>query len=257
MADEKQAGPGFGGNSAILFLIAASAVYMGWHKPPLVSTRPAGPDYQTHEIVGVQDVDARLWQDPFDAVMRDVEGGGRKPIASEQHHSTTDLQLLLADHPTLAVGVTLPGTPYPEAVETRRRLRYAVLSALHVADFVPEDEKRIGYWRTRDDPKDGRKPKSMAVSDRSSSQVPQIIPFEQFDSINPPAGPKKRIVVFWLDEDFLTEGRQPIGRFEQLMFMLLSPCPACHRVRMSNLRCSGHRIRRHWRRWQLKSIKKA
>ena len=52
---------------------------------------------------------------------------------------------------TLALGVTLPGGPYPEAAETRRRLRYAVLAALHTEDYAPADEKHIGYFRTHEE----------------------------------------------------------------------------------------------------------
>ena len=46
MADDKQSGPGLGGNSIILLVAAAaSAVYVGWRNPPLFSTRPTEPDY--------------------------------------------------------------------------------------------------------------------------------------------------------------------------------------------------------------------
>ena len=147
MADEKQPGPGLGSSSIILFVAAlASAVYVGWQAPPLVSSRPIDADHHVHETAGTQDTEARLWQDPLDAVMQAVEDGPNGGAPSQ--HSCENLFRPLEDHPALVLAVALPGAPYPEAAETRRRLRYAVLAALHAANYAPEDEKHIGYWRT-------------------------------------------------------------------------------------------------------------
>src|SRR5262249_42443480 len=42
----------------------------------------------------------------------------------------------------------LPGAPFPEIAETRRRLRYAVLAAMHFRGFMPGDETHIGYFNS-------------------------------------------------------------------------------------------------------------
>jgi hypothetical protein len=160
MADEKPSGA-WGSSFVVLAFAAVSAVYVAVQQPPLVSTRPPEPEYPAHELKSAQDVDARLWEDPFAAVTRDIDAkrwpnsfdtvihaietkGSRDPQASCVHAKTGSDRL---GENTLAVGVTLPGASYPEVAETRRRLRYAVLSALHVAGYSPTDEKHIGYWR--------------------------------------------------------------------------------------------------------------
>jgi hypothetical protein len=153
VADDKQSGPGLGGNSIILLLAAAaSAVYVGWRSPPLFSTRPTEPDYAISQTKSTQDIDARLWQDPFAAVERGLEDKRNAKIDPDDGHRVADFLASLESGAkateTLFIGVDLPGDPYPEAVETRRRLRYAVLSALHVAKYVPADERHIGYLST-------------------------------------------------------------------------------------------------------------
>src|SRR5215469_3204791 len=72
MADEKSSGS-WGSSVVVLAFAAVSAGYVAFQQPALVSIRPTDPEYQVADLKGIaQDVDARLWQDPFDAVMRDV-----------------------------------------------------------------------------------------------------------------------------------------------------------------------------------------
>jgi hypothetical protein len=150
MADDKQSGPALGGNSIILLLAAAaSAIYVGWRSPPLVSTRPATTDYDINETRTGQDIDTRLWQDPFAAVEGDREAKD-KSTGRCALHSIDEFKGRAYDKGessnTLVLGVTLPGAPYPEDAETRRRLRYAVLAALHTEGYAPDDEQHIGYF---------------------------------------------------------------------------------------------------------------
>jgi hypothetical protein len=147
MADEKSSGS-WGGSFAVLAFAAVSAVYVAWQQPPLVSTRPNEPQYDAYKIPAYQDIDARLWQDPFNAVTRDLQQRRAAHFSSGDHS--------IAHFPqgcnTLALGVTLPGGSYPETAETRRRLRYAVLAALHTEGYAPVDEKHIGYFSTDKNP---------------------------------------------------------------------------------------------------------
>ena len=50
------------------------------------------------------------------------------------------------DKKTLVLGITVPGAPYPEDVERRRRTRYAVLAGLKQSGFAPEDRRHIHYF---------------------------------------------------------------------------------------------------------------
>jgi hypothetical protein len=108
----------------------------------------------------LQDIDARLWQDPIGAVWRDQA----QKTAEIPFRDCASKEALPDDGESYAhscppgigngevvLGVMLPGAPFPEAEETRRQIRYAVLSALHVKDYVPTDEEHIGYFRQRID----------------------------------------------------------------------------------------------------------
>ena len=254
MADDKQPGPGLGGNSIILLVAAAaSAVYMSWRSPPLVSTRPAGSNHEISQTKSTQDIDARLWEDPFGAVNRSIEDKRSAKIDPDDGRRVADFLKSLegGEKPPeiLLIGVTLLGDPYPEAVETRRRLRYAVLSALHVARYVPADERHIGYLSTAKP----RKPEAVAsgffevarpadsdalaagafgegvfkvttngtakpqgAAEDNKLSVPAIVPFEQFEAIDG----KKRVIVLWLDEAALVHRQNPIASLAGLLCKL-------------------------------------
>lgn len=146
MADDKPSGA-WGSSFVVLAFAAVSAAYLAWQQPPLNSTRPTDAEYQGHQISAAQDIDARLWQDPFEAVSRDVSAAGNR-VPQPGNFFLTDAAGSARAEPALTIAITLPGAPYPETAETRRRLRYAVVAALHVAGFTPADEGHIGYFRT-------------------------------------------------------------------------------------------------------------
>ena len=70
-----------------------------------------------------------------------------RPQRSPRHH-----EIHASRGEDAPIGATLPGAPYPEAAETRRRLRYAILAALHTEGYLPTDEKHLGYLRIEDHP---------------------------------------------------------------------------------------------------------
>jgi hypothetical protein len=53
------------------------------------------------------------------------------------------------------LGITVPGAPYPEDVERRRRTRYAVLAGLKQSGFAPEDRRHIHYFVWSQSPSPG------------------------------------------------------------------------------------------------------
>ena len=161
---------------------------------PFKPERPAEPE-EGLRSVGVQDVDARLWQDPFAAVVEARKGpkgaprrrsrsvdpwrsaptaapcwcaatcpGRRQPRDAgiqTDPHDWTDLkgQILTPGiealsqvggcpwgHPPVTVlGIMVSAGPSPGAAETRRRYRYAALSALMLEEFLPDDAEHVGY----------------------------------------------------------------------------------------------------------------
>ncbi len=271
MADEKPSGA-WGSSFVVLALAAVSALYVVLEPPPLVSLRPTDRQYDVHDIKGtLQDVDARLWQDPFAAV---TQAAQQRPDPND-HHAIT--KYTPPEGKTLLIGATLPGAPYPEAAETRRRLRYAILAALHTEGYLPTDEKHLGYLRIEDQPASTQQdlmegvrfassgtgrtsdvPKPMQPKlaceanpvpspelTKSTAPLPKIIPFEQFDSTaqrSLDTEKQRHIVVMWLDEDFLTARGTPIASLRSLQcqtqgnagnkFILLGPVDSTTLVAM-------------------------
>ena len=83
--------------------------------------------------------------------------------------------------------MTLPGAPYMEDGEVRRRTRYAVSSGLERAGFVPEDEHHLGYFQPR-------------VSDLT---LPDVVPYEWFARTGSDQQQARHILVLWVNEDAL------------------------------------------------------
>jgi hypothetical protein len=109
-----------------------------------------------------EDVPARLWEDPFAAVRRSLDQ--RRELASvdggnkdKRVHTPENLEKYLEEllgpageksNLKLTVLVAMvPGGPYAENREFRRRVRYAVLSGLSGSGFTPNDELHVGFWQ--------------------------------------------------------------------------------------------------------------
>ena len=264
MADEKPSGSGLGGSGLVLFIAAlASAAYVGFHPPPLVSSRPSEADSQIHDAAGAQDIDARLWQDPFAAITQIAASDRLDSVDVGERHSFPALDTIIQDGgkplqedgKSLVMAVALPGARYPVAAETRRRLRYSVLAALEAEHYTPYDEKHLGYVQTDEaEPLGGEvvdsneyvlNGRANGFSDslsvdhrirqekngpqRGAALLPKLIPFETFDrdfaaDPLPTHGWRpERVVLLWLDEDILAAGRQPIGSVKELLCRLKMP----------------------------------
>ena len=155
-----------GGNSGgwfpnlnnLLLILLAGTLLVGQHA--YHESRPSKPDAKP----AIADVDARLWQDPFEAVKQHIE----KNLESDKGDGTGRLQKLHADieaklklvnegehcKPEHECGklnvlaVMLPGAPYYEDGEIRRRLRYAALSGFNAAlRYTPENPNYINFFK--------------------------------------------------------------------------------------------------------------
>lgn len=185
--------------SGIVFMVAALGVII-FTQVPLIGTRPP-EDVKLYEVS--EGVRARLWQDPFLAVVDHVEE--LQKVAAEGKAlpgAAAVIETGPAPHTYAALGedirqrqeqqgrvtvlgVMVFGGPYAEDREIRIRWRYAVLSGLRCLGYVAEDAGHIGYVRT--DAGGGDEPLRLSG----------IMPFEWF------AGPENResTLVLWLNED--------------------------------------------------------
>src|SRR5881394_717829 len=135
--------------------LAAGGVVL--NNQPLHSPRPPDKALLRHALLGDQDVEARLWQDPLEAVHnyeREPGAAGRAGAAGADPHSTLEklaeqvAQQAATGSTNLAVFLKfVPGGPYAEDIEVRLRARYAALSALGAKRYVPLDPEHVGFCK--------------------------------------------------------------------------------------------------------------
>lgn len=231
MDNNKDSGGGLsfwlpGGAVLISLVISTFAL----HREPFVNPRPASPP---SVIAGP--VDARLWQDPFDALARYRElhkdtnktkapsdaGENRDAAAADPcQPSFTQLAGAPAEDPARATAAELSpevlvvlvrGSDYADEVELRRRIRYGVLAGLKTSRRVPVDEGHIGCWRAQINAKDVDVPYEMFAAD----------PFDPPVNIERQPDPAGRTLLLWVDETTL--GETPIKALDSLRLRLNCP----------------------------------
>ena len=208
------------GGLVIVALLAGGAMFVS--RPPLESSRPDLKPTQLERREVAQDIDSRLWQDPFDAVAKARESVLKSPEAlkvdRQRHHESR-----LADEiarqridagrgGVVVMAVMLSGGPYADGVESRLRTRYAVLAGLKARSFVPVDNEHLGYYY----PKDG---------EGARYGLPEIVPYEFFDT-EPDARDRCggcRLLVVWLDSSAFHE--RPLQKLVALAQGLTLPGP--------------------------------
>jgi hypothetical protein len=160
MANDEKPGTNLASGSVIFVALISTGFYFFHREAPLVDMRPIA-DARLEEQQAPQEIEARLWQDPIGAVEKFRDRSGTRE--AEQKCQTSPrpevppCQLPLdKNEKTLVLGITVPGAPYPEDVEQRRRTRYAVLAGLERAGFGPEDRRHIGYFVWSQSPSTGR-----------------------------------------------------------------------------------------------------
>lgn len=235
MAEDKQTGSAFtGGNWILLAAAAVGTVYVSLQQPPLEGSRPTTTlEFEVPDRDNIQHVDAHLWQDALAASVQhskdeEKEGEAQKSRCcygtqdgaltlqkDQQSHSIKTLSQTVRDRkPALIVGIAVPGGPYAEDSEARLRLRYAVVSALDVAKYVPYDEDHIGYLDTNSDAQESapnavfgastasERPPNLprqSFPDHVRPPLPDIIPFEWFHKGNY-LDPNNFVLLLWIDE---------------------------------------------------------
>ncbi|TAJ35021.1 MAG: hypothetical protein EPO64_00280 [Nitrospirae bacterium] len=152
----------------VMLALAAAVGGTLWYQAPLKSSRPADTGMETRTTLGEERVQARLWQDPIEAseTHRREESSKKEKLTSsmlkalfgkdgpqveDDHHSIKKIADEIAgkvsegDNITVLLVIT-DSSPYVTGSETRIRDRAAVVSALGVTCYVPDDEEHIGYF---------------------------------------------------------------------------------------------------------------
>ena len=202
--------------SLLAILLTASGVLVT--TVSLESKRPADSERAKILHAGRQDVEARLWQDPFSA-MRGIGADSAKArcdlARNDKEHRPDKLSNLIsrrAEREAVTVlPVMVPGGPYFENGESRRRARYAVVMALLNSGWEPLDEDKLGYVWTSES----------CIEDRWRRSAPEMLPWEWF-SRRPANEPAEGLLVLWVDDDAVS--RHPL-RAVNAIITLLMPKP--------------------------------
>ncbi len=153
---------------------------------PLTSARPDDPGLNSpKQAKNVELNETRLWQDPIDLMNNQFAQESWDPCAY-----TNVLQQELKNFHRYrdfsVVAISVSGSSYYEIVETRRRNRFAVVSALNAKKYYPGNEEQLGYYRLKSETERCDKKDSM-----------DFVPYEWFDREETKSS---SVLVIWLDE---------------------------------------------------------
>jgi len=193
--------------SALILSLVVSAFALS--RAPFLETRPEGAQFQPHTPI-----EARLWQDPFDALER-----YRKRVnALTDTPPPTPCSRAQPEKPAQLVVALVEDGAYAETVELRRRMRYAILAGLKSARLVPEDEQHVRCLAMK------ANPLGLAAEQQTADVE---VPYEDFipdpliayprDSAK--QAPEGRVRLLWLKQDVLSKNsttQDPLGELNSL-----------------------------------------
>lgn len=196
-----------------LVLLASAVLGAVWlYEGPLKSSRPVEElSSQRLEVVGDRRVQARLWQDPFDAVARhraiekqNGESGhihSLRDLVEEGVHTDISMVTVLA--------LLTDGAPYADPAESRLRQRYAVIAGLERSGFNPVDGEHIRFfvWPKEELPAAVCQDSKKTLLDWPEARVP--VEWYEFS-----AGPPSQALVLWIKDQDL--GRCPVASLETM-----------------------------------------
>jgi len=211
------------------------------HFMPLESPRPVAPNSGQYTYQAIEDVNARLWQDPFTAITQHKESpcADAKKCTPDQWHDIDALDNSVDEghKKTITVlGVMVFGGSSVDNVESRRRTRYAVLSGLAVKGYAPQDAEHIGYFNRPDKACKADEfqkafpwsetivysqesvladnPNAFVNKDcRVIKSLPEKIPFEWFNGVND----ESSVLLLWLDEIAFASIAKPLESTKRLV----------------------------------------
>ncbi|MDM0114527.1 hypothetical protein QTI66_20410 [Variovorax sp. J22R133] len=215
--ESRSAGGGFS-SSGIVAIVMLTAGVLFIRDVPLETTRLPVNEPRIQQASVMQDVDARLWQDPFGAIARAREEAAKrdakKAAEADKRHTARALRedivarMATSGRKVEVFAVMLPGGPYSDNIESRRRTRYAVLAGLSASRLAPVDSEHLGYFFP------------VGVDVPPTPELPEIVPFEWFEPAidgTPRKGDEIQplILVMWLDGNIFAGG--PLGRIRDLI----------------------------------------
>jgi len=176
----------------------------------LQGSRPINKDQIYYHRLGDQNVDARLWEDPFQAVnqyqKRSRSLGPKFDCKNARENRKNNLQYQINSRISESItilGVLVSSGPYFVDAENRRRTRYAVLSGLASAEYHPENSENIRYLSGGDELcENSENIGYLSGGDELCHEIrvfrepiPPVLPYEWFKNEKG----KGWVLVLWLD----------------------------------------------------------
>jgi len=213
--------------SFAMFLAFASFGSYIWSTDPLQTARPQSKNPPAISSNSLNSISARLWQDPFRVIyVRNKDD--RQPRFRELGEGnllTKNIESYLdknQQQELLVLGVMVSTEAISDAEERRRRNRYALVSALSNAGYVPEDAGHIQVGE---------------MSKKSDSGTPMILPYEWYKHEAKKSVGNKKVLLLWLDSSHYS--KHPYQHFKTLVEMLSKKENTLKNLRLAILGPSG------------------
>jgi hypothetical protein len=211
--EKEIAGLPIGGVFVILAILLGYFIYPD---QPFKTSRQSIQDAAKSQVPKSAPVEARLWEDPFEAVKRspdyqppqaDQQSRSDKRSRSELCSRILDRRLKAPGRELVILGAMVFGGEYAESSEMRRRGRYALLSALAEIGYFPDNSNQLDYFYFFPPVKEG-----------ISANPPAFVPYESFSldtSVSQENSPAPHVFVLWLNQDHLNP--HPLTRLGNLI----------------------------------------
>ncbi len=212
--------------SFAMFLAFASFGSYIWSSDPLKTARPQSKTSPAISSSSLNSISARLWQDPFRVIYarnKDDEQVKVKVFdGTKINKDVTDYFEKEKHEELLVLGVMVSTEAIAEAEERRRRNRYALVSALSNAGYVPED---AGHIQVGSMPNDNDLYESM------------ILPYEWYKHEGGESVNGKKVLLLWLDSSHYA--KSPYAHINDLIETLSTGIHDRTRLRMVILGPAG------------------
>ena len=197
----------------LIIVLAAAIGALALRTTILETSRPGTPEPKSHACKSFQNVDAKIWEDPFACILK-----GQREGVPCTHLKKVYADLAPSSNKVEIFGVLIQGTPYAGSAENRRRARYEShrRSTLSVSSHGVPNRIGIGVVPYNQDECSGGKAGCERGAESSCDGF--RIPFEVFESSR---NDHRLILLLWISEDQL--GHYPLGRLHQILGEVVDP----------------------------------
>ncbi len=210
--------------AGLMTLLVAAVSSFIIYQVPLKTSRPIDKEAEKYVSVKADRVQARLWQDPFEAIsthqLKEASTKSASGGHAGSHHAFSDLVQAIrqegAGSEYFVLPVFMDGSPYANGVESRLKDRYAVVSGLGVAGYLPESGEYVRYF-------DWARPGDSSL----------LVPLEWFrpDTSTRDLQNRKEVLVLWLkDQDFSPNPLASFGRLVAHLNHSLKPSDPTYKI---------------------------